>query len=168
MTPDLIAALESIEPFSWRRAAVREVCLHLARTVPDIAERSTLPVHATASVLIVDGSRVLLHWHPKFERWLQPGGHCDGDPDVRAVAAKEAWEETGLALALDETPLDVDLHPGEPAGGPHMHLDVRYVARLTERAGELRSPEGLELRWFEPGEIEERPLREAAVAATES
>jgi 8-oxo-dGTP pyrophosphatase MutT (NUDIX family) len=165
LNPDLVAVLESIEPCSWRRAAFKEVALLLARTVPDLALRTTLPVHATGSVLIAEQGRILLLWHPKFDRWLQPGGHCDGELDVRAVAAREALEETGLQLELDETPLDVDLHPGEPAGGPHMHLDVRYVARMVDSEAELRSPEGLELRWFEPGEIEERALREAAVAA---
>jgi hypothetical protein len=75
---DLVETLEAIQPYDWRRAAVRELALHLARTVPDIARRSTLPVHATASTFIVDGERMLLLWHPKFARWLQPGGHCDG------------------------------------------------------------------------------------------
>ena len=79
---------------------------------------------------------------------------------VRSVAQREAREETGLELALPEAPFDVDLHPGEPSGGPHMHLDVRFVARL-ENAGEIRSPEGLELRWVAPEELVGSDLEEA-------
>jgi 8-oxo-dGTP pyrophosphatase MutT (NUDIX family) len=166
MARDLADTIEAIRPYDERRAAVKELALFLAQAVPDIAERSTLPVHATASVLIADpaGERVLLVWHPKFDRWLQPGGHCDGESDVRAVALREAREETGLGLELGEAPFDVDLHPGEPSGGPHMHLDVRFVARL-EKVGELRSPEGLELRWFAPDELAATDLEEAAKAA---
>ena len=162
VAPELVEALVAIEPFDERRAAVKEVALFLARALPDLAERSSLPVHATASVLIVDppAERVLLVWHPKFERWLQPGGHCDGDPDVRSVARREAREGTGLELRLPEAPFDVDLHPGEPSGDPHMHLDVKFVARL-ENAGELRSPEGLELRWVAPEELVGSDLEEA-------
>jgi 8-oxo-dGTP pyrophosphatase MutT (NUDIX family) len=168
MTPDLPLAVEAIEPFDWRRAAVRELALFLARRVPDLAERTTLPVHATASVLIVDpaGERVLLVWHPKFDRWLQPGGHCDGETDVRAVALREAREETGLELELGETPFDVDLHPGDPSGGPHVHLDVRFVARL-DQVGELRSPEGLDLRWFASAELVGTDLEDVTRAALE-
>jgi hypothetical protein len=45
-----------------------------------------------------------------------------------------------------------------------MHLEVRFVARAGGMS-ELRSPEGLELRWFAPSEIEESGLAEASVAA---
>jgi 8-oxo-dGTP pyrophosphatase MutT (NUDIX family) len=168
MGRDLAATLEAIEPYNSRRAAVRGLAVFLAGAVPDIVERSALPIHATASVLVVDpaGERLLLVWHQKFERWLQPGGHCEGQRDVRAVAAREALEETGLELELGETPFDVDLHPGEPTGGPHMHLDVRFLARL-ETVGKLSSPEGLKLRWFAPGELAGTDLEEPARAAVE-
>lgn len=165
MSADLVATLQAIRPYDWRRAAFKETALLLARTMPDLAERSTVPVHLTASTFPVADGRVLLLWHPKFDRWLQPGGHCDGDLDVLAVARREALEETGLELDFDRVPFDVDLHPGEPAGGPHMHLDVRFVARPPADA-ELRSPEGLELRWFAPEEVQEDELRDAAQAAT--
>ncbi len=42
------------------------------------------------------GDKVLLLHHAKLDKWLQPGGHCDGDPDVLRVALKEAEEESGL------------------------------------------------------------------------
>jgi len=41
---DLVGTLEAIQPYDWRRAAVRELALHVARTVPNLARRSTLPV----------------------------------------------------------------------------------------------------------------------------
>jgi len=73
---------------------------------------------------------VLLH-HRKLDRWLQPGGHADGDPDVRAVAWREAREETGLAslVPATEAVYDVDVHDiltrgAEPA---HKHYDVRFA-----------------------------------------
>jgi 8-oxo-dGTP pyrophosphatase MutT (NUDIX family) len=149
MTPNFVETLASIRPYSDRRAAVKELALLLARTVPDIAERTTAPVHATASAFVVDatGGRVLLVWHPKFSRWLQPGGHCDGDTDALAVAVREVREETGLRLELNDPPFDVDVHPGEPGGAPHVHVDIRFVAHADSYI-ELQSPEGLELRWF--------------------
>ena len=165
-----IEILEAIEPYSHRRAAHRELALFLARSLPQIARRDTSPAHLTASVFAVDAeqARVLLVWHPKFERWLQPGGHCDGEVDLGAVARRELVEETGLQpVAIDAIPFDVDVHPGEPGAPPHMHADVRFVA-LTEpgaSASATPSPEALELRWFAAEEIAEDWLREPAEIA---
>ena len=53
--------------------------LSLAATVPDPWSRAQLPMHFTASALVVHPptGRVLLRWHARQERWLQVGGHAD-------------------------------------------------------------------------------------------
>ena len=101
---------------------------------PDCFDRSCRVGHITGSAWIVDarGERVLLAHHRKLGLWLQPGGHCDGDPDTLAVALREAREESGLEVgALDESIFDLDVHP-IPARGhepAHHHYDVRYLLR---------------------------------------
>jgi len=71
--------------------------------------------HITASAWVVDraGTMALLTHHRKLGRWLQLGGHADGDPDVRRVALREAMEAaahrdsiaaeyaTGFAIVFD-------------------------------------------------------------------
>ena len=54
---------------------------------PDCFDRSCRVGHVTGSAWIVDtaGDHVLLAHHRKLGRWLQPGGHSDGDPDTLAV-----------------------------------------------------------------------------------
>ena len=110
--------------------------------------------HVTGSAWVVDstGSRVLLTHHRKLGKWLQLGGHSDGDPDTLAVAMREAREESGLEVEpISGSVLDVDIHSipawkGEPA---HLHYDVRFAFRAgsTER---LRvSPESIDLAWIE-------------------
>ena len=72
---------------------------------PDCFHRSCRVGHITGSAWVVDttGERVVLTHHAKLGRWLQPGGHSDGDPDTRAVALREAREESGLDVrALDD------------------------------------------------------------------
>ncbi|SVC12585.1 uncharacterized protein METZ01_LOCUS265439, partial [marine metagenome] len=66
----------------------------------DCFERSLLTGHVTGSALVLDSSRhrVLLTHHRKLNKWLQPGGHADGDSDVMNVGMREALEETGLAV----------------------------------------------------------------------
>jgi len=139
-----------------RARALRMLGLVEAR--PDCFERTCLPGHVTASawILSADGRRFLLTHHRKLGRWLQLGGHADGDPDVRRVALREAQEESGLrhlAFGLVEgavEPVDVDVHPiperpGEPA---HEHHDVRFVLRATRDEPLRRSAESLELAWY--------------------
>ncbi len=118
---------------------------------PDCFERHCLPGHVTASAWIVDrrGIRVLLTHHRKLGRWLQPGGHSDGEPDSLLVALREAREETGLDLvACSDRPLDIDIHeiPASGAEPAHRHYDLRFA--VTARSDVYRvSEESHDLAW---------------------
>ncbi|MBS0659403.1 MAG: NUDIX hydrolase [Verrucomicrobia bacterium] len=128
----------------------------------DCFERSCFPGHFTASALVLsaDGERTLLTHHRILDRWLQFGGHCDGEPDTLLGALREAEEEsglTGLHAPADGRPLDLDIHPipanprrGEPE---HEHFDVRYVLIAPPGATPRISAESKELRWFTPEEM---------------
>ena len=94
------------------------------RTHPKCFERSCSEGHITASAWIVshDHSEFLLTHHRKLARWLQLGGHVDGDPNVHEAALREAREESGMQgfEFLGRDPLELDVHrlpaPGaEPA-----------------------------------------------------
>jgi len=150
-----------LERHCLRRPADREVVAQMGafvRAHPDCFLRSCAEGHITGSAWILspDHREVLLTHHRKLGRWLQLGGHSDGDVDPRQVALREAREESGLVdfrflpESDDPLPLDLDVHPipargDEPA---HLHLDVRFL--LVAGAGqELRvSEESKELRWF--------------------
>ena len=104
---------------------------------PDCFDRSCRVGHITGSAWILDrtGERVLLTHHRKLGRWLQPGGHCDGDPDTLAVALREAREESGLGVrALDESIFDLDVHtiPARGHEPAHHHFDVRFLVRAED------------------------------------
>lgn len=101
---------------------------------PDCYSRHCWAGHITGSAWIVDpgGERVLLTHHRKLGRWLQPGGHSDGDPDTLAVALREALEETGLIVTPVQTSIfDLDIHPIPARGSEpeHFHFDVRFALR---------------------------------------
>ena len=52
-------------------------------------------VKRCASCFVVDGDRILLVYHRKFGKYLQPGGHIeDGEEDYQ-TAIREVFEETG-------------------------------------------------------------------------
>ncbi|MDT8437925.1 MAG: NUDIX hydrolase [Wenzhouxiangellaceae bacterium] len=120
-------------------------------------ERSCWAGHITGSAWIVDpaGERVLLTHHRKLDRWLQPGGHSDGDPDTLAVALREAEEETGLTVSpVDRTIFDLDIHP-IPARGDdpeHEHFDVRFALRALT-TDYVVSDESHDLAWVAIDEL---------------
>ena len=146
----------------------------------DCLERSCVPGHITGSswILSPDESRALLTHHRKLDKWLQLGGHVDGDGDLPRSALREAREESGIEdfdfVGAPEAlvPLDLDVHEiparkGEPA---HLHYDVRFL--LHARTSEIHiSDESNDLRWCTPEEIlrlsdEESLLRMLRKAAT--
>lgn len=152
--PALIEALARHQPFNEHEsrmlARVRAfVCDHA-----DCFERSLAVGHVTGSAWIVDAARanaVLTH-HAKLGKWLQPGGHCDGDADVQRVAMREAEEETGisaLAPLLGGAIFDVDAHeiPARKSEAAHVHYDVRFAFEADSAAPLQISEESRELRW---------------------
>ncbi len=125
---------------------------------PQCFERATLEGHVTASALVVDvtGLQVLLLHHRKLDRWLQPGGHADGDPDTLAVARREVEEEVGLTeLTVVGGILDLDIHPipARPGEPEHLHYDVRYVLQAKPEQAVRGNHESLAQRWFGINEL---------------
>ena len=126
---------------------------------PQSFQRNHLPGHITGSAWIVDesGAYALLTHHAKLDRWLQPGGHSDGDEDITRVCMKEALEETGLqSLKLwSDTIFDIDIHtiPSRNDFPEHQHYDVRllFTAAMHERF--VISQESLDLAWVSLDEL---------------
>jgi len=96
--------------------------------------RDTPEGHVTASCLAIhpiDASMVVL-WHKKIGRWLQPGGHVeDSDPSVADASLRELCEETGASVTDIQTFLgiiDIDIHPipAHKNQPEHLHYDVRF------------------------------------------
>lgn len=139
------------------------------------------PGHFTASCYVVDGGgRLLLHHHRRLDRWLQMGGHVEGDESPELTALREGEEESGLRdLALAGAGIfDLDIH-GIPAGKgepDHDHYDVRYLARTASPdAITLDRAESNDLAWVTldraaelmPGSESHRVLRKIERLLTE-
>lgn len=127
----------------------------------DCFERTFAPGHVTASGWIVSegGDQVLMMHHRKLDRWFQPGGHCDGDPDVLSVARKEVEEETGLlnfSLAKEGV-FDVDIHliPANSKDAAHYHYDVRFLFKADAATELIINSESRDLRWIPLSEVQD-------------
>lgn len=117
--------------------------------------RDHLPGHITGSAWILNKKRthVLLVHHAKLNKWLQPGGHADGEEDVRSVALREVNEETGLVHINELVPgiFDLDIHtiPARKDFPEHLHYDVRFAWIATEAENDLEvSEESHDVRWI--------------------
>lgn len=125
----------------------------------------------TATAYIIENERVLLIYHRKLQKWLPPGGHLDPNELPTEGARREAFEETGLKIALipqenlwieswnacslarphlcllEEIPAFGD----QPA---HQHIDMVYLARPIGGKLKENPKETVGIRWFTIEEME--------------
>ena len=156
------------QAFPAEAGIVGQIC-SLVEGHADCFQRTCRPGHITGAAWIAsaDRRRFLLAHHRKLDRWLQLGGHADGQWSVDEVALREAREESGLS-AFDIVPIDgvlmpfdVDVHQilarydaaGQLLEDEHQHYDIRFL--FVAHAGQELSPsdESHDLRWFTPEEI---------------
>ena len=143
------------KPLDSHEAAMTAETLRFVESEPDCLLRSCVVGHLTGSAWIVspDRTRTLLTHHHKLDKWLQLGGHADGDGDLLAVALREAREESGLGqvCALSSAIFDLDRHwiPPRKTDPGHYHYDLRFLLEADPTAPLLISNESKALAWVE-------------------
>ena len=108
--------------------------------------------HFTATGFVVHDDNVALHWHPKVQAWLPPGGHIEDNEDPVDAVVREVEEESGLRAEVVPTgqPFDLEypthVHPPftimvedihDPVDGYHQHIDMIYMLQLVGPAEPL-------------------------------
>jgi len=129
--------------------------------VPHIHEKYDF----TITVFIVYNGKVLLVNHPRYDKWLPPGGHVELDEDPEMTLFREIEEETGLQVEVLSgkpnfdspgtkallTPSYVDVHEANP---PHKHISLIYFARAVDNVFRL-SKEHTDMRWLAEEQLAE-------------
>ena len=140
----------------------RSMVAHLRRFVMehvDCLERTLSIGHITGSGWILDLERehVLLTHHDRLDKWLQLGGHADGDPNVLRVAMREAREESGIdeIRPIHEAIFDVDVHaiPARGTEPAHEHYDVRFLLEADRKQPLRITPESKALAWVKLADV---------------
>ena len=125
--------------------------------------------HFTVTTYLFHEDKALLIWHPKFLKWMPPGGHLEQDEMPTDGARREVREETGLEIAFFsdehlwikspnavswERPFFCLLEKLPPIGDQpaHEHIDLVFLAKplsLTPNSEPAHA-----VRWFSLEEIE--------------
>ncbi len=155
----LLNLLQQHRPFDATEAQFLTDTLAFVQANPACFERSLAIGHITGSAWIIDRTQThtLLTHHRKLNRWFQTGGHCDGDPDVLAVARREAAEETGLLgiKPLSTAIFDIDVHliPAKGTEPAHWHYDIRFLLEASLDEPLVISAESKNLAWVKLSEV---------------
>ncbi|MFZ5437613.1 MAG: NUDIX hydrolase [Patescibacteria group bacterium] len=140
----IIELLNWFETSDSRELADVKKIIELVTKHENIFIRDCLEAHLTGSALVVNPTtqKILLHNHKKLNKWLQFGGHADGETDLAKVAMKEAKEESGLTDLefYTDKPIDIEVQiiPEKKGIPAHLHLDFRYL--IFTQAEKLPKP----------------------------
>ncbi len=152
----LLKLLENHTPFNQTEADMLQKMRQFVTANENCFDRTLEEGHITGSAWLVDKDlkHVFFTHHKKLNRWLQPGGHSDGDANTLAVAMREASEESGIEdvfiQPLIQEIYDVDIHtiPARKNEPEHLHYDVRFILE-TDKIHPLKlSDESNQIAWI--------------------
>lgn len=165
----LLETIASYAPGCEQEAVDRLVMLSALGRGDKLLTRDNLTMHFTASAWITNPARtmVLMVYHNLYDSWAWTGGHADGEEDLRAVALREAEEETGARVRLVRPEVysleTLTVNPHRKRGRfvpAHLHLNLTFLLEADEDAALAAKPdENRAVGWF--------PLNEAITACTE-
>ena len=124
-------------------------------------DKSSEGDHITGSAWIInnEGTHTLLTHHRKLNRWLQLGGHADGNSNIRNVALREVKEESSLTVKfmLHDNIFDLDIHeiPSTDQILCHKHYDIRFAMRVVGSNRYKVTKESNDLKWVKIGKLSE-------------
>lgn len=165
----LLQKLNAYHPSNAHEVEMRQRIIEFIQSNPRCFDRSLLIGHITASALIVNVQRThtLLTHHVKLNKWLQLGGHSDGDPNPLNVALREAEEESGVTgiVPVSEEIFDVDVHsiPARTDVPEHFHYDIRFLFQADHSSSLTITEESKDLAWVPVADIEHYTTEESMV-----
>ncbi len=153
---NLIQHLLSYRTAFMEEAAMVDRTLRFIYAHQNCFDRHLAHGHVTGSAWVLNPARthtLMLH-HRKLDRWFQPGGHADGDPDILQVVLKETAEESGIDVSnitlLSDAIFDVDIHTiyPSPHDDRHEHFDIRFLLEIDDRLPIPGNSESHQVAWI--------------------
>ena len=161
---DALALVSSFVPTPEEEKSLELVLALLGHSKTPFSRDHFTPGHITATALVFhpDRNRVLLIHHHRLQRWLLPGGHVEPDDATLAgTAAREAVEETGIALtgAGADRLAGIDVHAIPAKRGEPLHLHHDLIFAFEAASAEVApSPEAPLIEWCSPSDFDRYEL----------
>tara|TARA_Y100001968_G_C19091618_1_gene588002 strand:- start:15 stop:551 length:537 start_codon:yes stop_codon:yes gene_type:complete len=128
----------------------------------DLFSNTNKEGHFTGSAWIINPqkNKVLLTHHKKLNKWIQLGGHADGEKNLLSVALREAREESGIKhfTVVNNQIFDVDIHPvlNAKRQKSHLHYDIRFLFKANPKNEKIiTSKESFDVAWVPIEKISE-------------
>lgn len=155
----LFQEIKDYIPVNQQEEYDKKLMLQYMMHSPDYLDRKNQIAHFTTSIWTVNQERTktLMVYHNIYDSWSWIGGHADGSEDLRAVAQRELWEETGIKNSAFVCPdifsleiLTVNGHIKKGVYIPsHLHFNVTYLAEADEKDGLIiNEAENQAVKWW--------------------
>ncbi len=164
---ELVDEIKAYKPFDEDEYYDKEYLLEFMRRCDDYLLRDNIFGHLTASAFVVneEHNKFLATYHIINDGWMYLGGHADGNADLKAVAFREVFEESGVnARLLYDGIFAVQnaIVKGHVKNGKHVHFhthfDIMYLMEASEdEVLTYAKDESKGVKWisFEEAESEE-------------
>jgi 8-oxo-dGTP pyrophosphatase MutT (NUDIX family) len=157
----LLGLLKKYKPYDNNEADMKARLVDFIKRVSDCFDNFYKEGHITANAWVFDkeNRKVGLIHHKLINKWFQPGGHSDKNPDTPCEALREAQEEfgvEGLKLASEDI-FDIDIHlikeDKKRNLGEHYHFDVRFLVFGDSKISPKVSNESNDVKWVDLGDV---------------
>jgi 8-oxo-dGTP diphosphatase len=106
-----------------------------------------------AGNLIIEDGKILLLYREDEEHYEVPGGKVEDSENPTKTAVREAEEGIGVEVELRKP-----FYSGEFQHNDELLLWHCYIAEIVEGEPEIQEDKFGELKWAEPGELDEMEL----------
>jgi 8-oxo-dGTP pyrophosphatase MutT (NUDIX family) len=165
----LLSLLQNYTPYNDHESEMKDRLVDFVKRVSDCFDNFYKEGHITASAWVLDkkNKKVGLVHHKLLNKWCQPGGHSDNNPDTPQESLREAQEEfgsKGLELASEDI-FDIDIHPIKEDKkrnlGKHLHFDVRFLIFGDSTIAPEVSDESHDAKWVDLEDVKNFTKEEA-------
>lgn len=114
-------------------------------------------IEYTASAFILNReNKLLLIWHEKFKKYVQPGGHILDNELPHEAAIRKVFEETGINVDI---PIKMPFAKEDYNNNAGHQVDYQYIGYAIN--GEFNNvDENFKAGWFSINELETIPVVE--------
>jgi 8-oxo-dGTP pyrophosphatase MutT (NUDIX family) len=103
-----------------------------------------------ASCFVIDDDKILLIYHKKFDKYIQPGGHIEGDEEPYQTAIREIFEETGVTIKIDDkSPFNIEIYDTKIG----KQLDYQFIG-IPVNKNAISNDESYLCGWFDINKLD--------------